>query len=274
MQNRNSRLVVGRENACRIAARELLERAMVASPADIDLEVLAFKAAEKDGGLVIMEGGLSTAEGRLIAAPGKGGCIRVKEGLNPGRRRFTIAHEIGHYAMHPLVPHDREHLANADFTVWHDESEEAEANIFAAELLMPEFLLRPRIRGQEPSLQLLDQLSNEFSSSLLAVAIQYVAYTTEPVALVLSKGDKISWAKRSKDFWPKVQLGKIHAHSAAGERLSGKAGDAIKMVSSPAYAWLDGFERSNGDIMESSRYMDWYGQTISLLWLFEDLDED
>jgi hypothetical protein len=112
------------------------------------------------------------------------------------------------------------------------------------------------------------------SGSLLAVAMQYVSYATEPVALVLSNGGKISWAKRSKDFWPKVQLGRIHAHSAAGERLSGKAGDTTRMVSSPAYAWLEGFEHSQSDVMESSRYLDWYDQTISLLWLFEDLDAD
>src|ERR1039457_5026353 len=111
-----------RQQACRQAARDLLAKVKIGSPQEIDLEVLAYTA----GGLLIEEGGLDTAEGRIVASPGKGGSIRVKAGLNRGRTRFTIAHEIGHFVLHPLVPHDRQHSAR-DFTIWDDASEEAEA---------------------------------------------------------------------------------------------------------------------------------------------------
>lgn len=258
-----------RQQACRQAARNLLAKVKVEAPQEIDLEVLAYAAGE----LLIEHGGLDTAEGRLVASPGKGGIIRVKTGLNPRRDRFTVAHEIGHYALHPLVPHDRQHTAT-DFTIWHDASEEAEANVFAAELLMPEFLFRPRSRGKNPSLALLDSLAEEFRCSFMATAFQYVHYTNEQVALVVSEGDQICWVKKAKDFWPRVLMGKVQPHSAAGELVSGKAGDTGKMVRSPVYAWLSNFENDREhDIMEDTRNLDYYNRIVTLLWMKEELDE-
>lgn len=73
--------------------------------------------------------------------------IGVNSLHSPNRRRFTIAHELGHYLLHEGV---KQHLDN-DFRVnWRDDKsskavnpEEMEANRFAAELLMPaEFLVR------------------------------------------------------------------------------------------------------------------------------------
>jgi len=257
-----------RERACRQAAHALLAKLKIAAPSEIDLEMLAFAA----GGLLVEEGGLETSEGRLVAAPNMGGSIRVKSGLNPGRKRFTIAHEIGHFVLHPLDSHDREHTRST-FTIWHDASEEAEANIFAAELLMPEFLFKPRSRGRVPSLALLDGLAEEFSSSTMATAFQYLQYTNEQVALAVSEGERILWTKKVKDFWPRIQRNKVHPHSAAGEIISGKAGDTKKMVRSPVYAWLENFsEDSEREIMEDSRLIEYYGQTITLLWMKEDLN--
>lgn len=258
-----------RQQVCRQTARNLLAKIKVGSPLEIDLEVLAYAAGE----LLIEEGGLDTAEGRIVASPGGGGFIRVRTGLNPARARFTVAHEIGHYVMHPLVPHDRQHTAR-DFTIWNDASEEAEANVFAAELLMPEFLFKPRSRGKSPSLALLDSLAEEFNCSLMATAFQYVHYTNEQVALVVSEGDSISWVKRAKDFWPRIMMGKIQPHSAAGERLSGKAGDTGKMVRSPVYAWLSNFENDRDhDIMEDTRFLEYYDRMVTLLWMKEELEE-
>jgi Zn-dependent peptidase ImmA (M78 family) len=258
-----------RQQACRQAARDLLTKIKVGSPQEIDLEVLAYAAGE----LLIEEGGLNTAEGRIVASPGAGGIIRVKTGLNPGRTRFTVAHEIGHYVLHPLIPHDRQHTAR-DFTIWNDASEEAEANVFAAELLMPEFLFKPNTRGKIPSLRLLDSLAEEFKCSLMATTFQYVHYTNEQVALVVSDGGTISWVKRAKNFWPRILMGKIQPHSAAGELLSGKAGDTGKMVRSPVYAWLSNFENDRDhDIMEDTRYIEYYDRMITLLWLKDDLEE-
>ena len=53
-----------------------------------------------------------------------------------------------------------------------NDSEETEANTFAAELLVPELLVTTRAKKTEPSLALLDELAEKFSTSVLASAIQ------------------------------------------------------------------------------------------------------
>jgi Zn-dependent peptidase ImmA (M78 family) len=257
-----------KQNACRKAAHDLLASLRIADPAEIDLEMLAYAA----GRLIVEEGGLETSEGRLVATLTRGGSIRVKAGLNAGRKRFTIAHEIAHFILHPLEVQDRQH-SRRDFAIFHDASEEAEANIFAAELLMPEFLFKPRSRRGVPSLALFDSLAEDFAASTMATAFQYIHYTNEQVALVVSDRQGILWAKKAKDFWPRIQTKRIHPHSAVGEIISGKAGNTNKMVRSPAYGWLDNFsDDSEREIMEDTRYIDYYDQFITLLWMKEDLN--
>jgi hypothetical protein len=63
-----------------------------------------------------------------------------------GRRRFTIAHEIGHFVLH-----EERRRPGSDGAV--DEAggaEEREADTFAAELLMPEHLVREAVREHGP----------------------------------------------------------------------------------------------------------------------------
>ena len=57
----------------------------------------------------------------------------------PVRRRFTIAHELGHYFLHHK---DKKELKYIDLRSTRRTKEEVEANKFAAELLMPEKELR------------------------------------------------------------------------------------------------------------------------------------
>ncbi|MBI5818286.1 MAG: ImmA/IrrE family metallo-endopeptidase [Verrucomicrobia bacterium] len=246
-----------------------MKQLWVESPDEIDLLTLAHQA----GSLRIEDGGLDNAEGRIVAPGATGGTIRVKAGMNRGRRRFTIAHEIGHYILHPREGLDRDDTAK-NFTVWNDPGEEAEANLFAAELLMPEFLFKPRIQKPVPSLAFIDQLASEFSTSTMATAFQYANYTIEQVALVVSIGGKVKWFHRAKDFWPQIRTGTLHPHSGAGEIVAGKSTDTKKMVRSPAYAWLSQFENdTEKEIMEDSRYLDWYDCVVTLLWLYDDLEE-
>src|SRR4051812_28531214 len=113
-----------RQNTCRKAAQDLLASLRVLRPSEIDLEMLGYAA----GRLIIEEEGLETSEGRLVATRDKGGSIRVKAGLSAGRKRFTIAHEIGHFVLHPLEEQDRQHTRR-DFSIFHNAGEEAEANI-------------------------------------------------------------------------------------------------------------------------------------------------
>jgi Zn-dependent peptidase ImmA (M78 family) len=253
----------------RRAAIDLLKKYHVATPDAIDLDTLVWLI----GRLRIRVGGLEGAEGRLVATDDDGGVIRVASQQNLGRYRFTIAHELGHYVLHRQGVLDKV-STRRDMTIWNDASEEAEANLFAAELLMPEFLFKSCCVGT-PSIALLDGLAEVFRTSVLATAFQYCEYTREPVALVLSEGWRMKSFRPFKAGWPRIRYGEIHRDSAAGERLDGRSVDSRRMVRSPAYAWLEGFEdRPDKDIMEDSRYLEYYDKTLTLLWQDESLDDD
>lgn len=79
----------------------------------------------------------------------KNALIGVNTHHHSNRQRFTVAHELGHYFLHEHegVHFDskttglRMYLRNEKSTTGTD-LEEREANLFAAELLMPEDLLR------------------------------------------------------------------------------------------------------------------------------------
>jgi len=235
--------------------------------AGIHVEALAFEA----GRLSVEEGGLSGADGRLVADGNNGGRIRVRAGMHLPRYRFTVAHEIGHCCLHAGGFIERTDSGRT-FGIWNDESEEAEANTFAGELLLPSDFFIPRAEGREPSISLLTNIAEEFKTSRLATAVQYINYTNEVVALVVSRGWDIEWSKKTKDFWPTVRRGQISKDSAAGERLGKIRGDSGRMVLTPAYAWLECFENSDKDIKEDSIYLEYYDRTVTLLW-WDDDDE-
>jgi Zn-dependent peptidase ImmA (M78 family) len=78
----------------------------------------------------------------LITKNGKEICIYVNSSDAPTRKRFTIAHELGHYFLH-LQNEDGNFVdsinlfRNSDSLRSEDASREVEANRFAAALLMP-----------------------------------------------------------------------------------------------------------------------------------------
>ena len=58
------------------------------------------------------------------------------------RQRFSVAHEIGHYLLgHEAYDNDAVHVEQGRWLLAPHSRQEQEANEFAAELLMPKFLL-------------------------------------------------------------------------------------------------------------------------------------
>jgi hypothetical protein len=67
---------------------------------------------------------------------------------SPGRRRFTLAHEVGHWVCQVLEGRVAPVFCRAEVVgVREGRTLEREANVFAAELLMPEELVRERFDG-------------------------------------------------------------------------------------------------------------------------------
>jgi len=74
---------------------------------------------------------------------------RMREGTVP-RTRFTLAHELGHVALHADELVELDVTADPD----HDARLEAEANAFAAELLVPAQALRRLTRARADDIAL------------------------------------------------------------------------------------------------------------------------
>lgn len=144
------------------------------------------------------------------------GEIIVAKGTPPQRRRFSIGHELGHF----LIPsHRPKHghrfsCSNADLHTSdnggsdHTRKMEAEANRFAAELLMPARRIRSNLESRQPDLAEIVRLAAEFDVSKAAMARSYVDAHRETLALLIVRDGIIAQAHCPDDFpWiaPKIK---------------------------------------------------------------------
>ena len=104
-----------------------------------ELPVPVEAIAEDLLGLIVEEAALDVS-GMLFPATRE---IYINAAEPPARRRFTLAHELGHWICQCLEGRTAPvYCRAADVDAAADRSLEREANIFAAELLMPESAVR------------------------------------------------------------------------------------------------------------------------------------
>jgi predicted transcriptional regulator len=100
-----------------------------------------------------------------LAPFGDGYAVRLRGDVGERRRRFSIAHEIGHFVLHPpQARHERGGQVNEAMR-----AQEREADAFAAELLMPEHLVRRAALedGADPR-----RLADRFEVSVTAMSLR------------------------------------------------------------------------------------------------------
>jgi len=119
----------------------------------------------------------------LLISKGDKTAIAIQDSDPPNRKRFTIAHEIGHfYLRHQFEPGEHVHVDHGHVITPRNsrsstgvDPKEIEANQFAACLLMPTKLLEARIKALRTS-SLRDShvtyLANEFEVSEQAMTIR------------------------------------------------------------------------------------------------------
>jgi len=112
--------------------------------------------------------------------------IGVNADHHSNRKKFTTAHELGHYLLHDF----QDVHVDRDFKVWlrsdtsskGTEIEEKEANLFAAELLMPTQILEREIRDighiDLDDGEVLDELAGKYGVSVQAMTFRlaYLGY--------------------------------------------------------------------------------------------------
>jgi hypothetical protein len=137
------------------------------------------------------------AEALLVCKDGKRKIV-LKRNIIPPRTRFSIAHELGHF----FIPwHVRLlYLCNEkDIMRNGGKIEENEANAFAAELLMPERILKDN-RLTQCNLETIGYLSSICKVSMTAAAIRLNDCVDQEVAIVFCKGKDVLWTNVGKLF--------------------------------------------------------------------------
>lgn len=131
------------------AERLLIEHGITRPP--VDPEAIA-----KAEGIVVVSRRFEDADvSGILFRDGDHHVIGVNSAHPPVRRRFTIAHELGHRALHPgreliLDVPVRVNLRDKTSSTASD-LEEIEANAFAASLLMPEQMIRAQLSQLPPA---------------------------------------------------------------------------------------------------------------------------
>lgn len=258
-------IVAPRKAIPAVKARDLLKTLNIEQPDEIDIERIAFfKGAE------VRYAPLKGMDG-CIVSKGKAAIITVNSAIDyEGQKRFVIAHELGHFFLHPETRQvetvDRNQINN-----WssQQEIEEYEANLFAAELLMPSDLFAPRIKGKTPSFELIESLAKEFHTTFTSTAVQFVLNSKEEVALVSSVGRQRTWFFLSPGFSFQI-LGDTYTHGCSCAAAVGAANKSARSSKVEAGYWLEGFHGNHkAFITEEARFFPKLNRTLSLLWIHD-----
>jgi hypothetical protein len=241
-------------------AAKLIDRFGIYEPDHIRMPEIAYSI-----GVSIVEGPLPGASARLIRI-GEYGTIRIPNTeTNESRKRFSIAHELGHFVL--KHGHSLEMVCNdEDMMNWNKKDEETEANFFAAELILPEKLIRHRCDVKNVNFTPIRKIAEDFHASLTATAIRFVRFCPEPCALICSQSSYIKWFYKSPEWWPYIQTKrKLDSRTVAMDFFIGK-----EMINEPigieADAWLDN-TRGLNEIIEHSIALDYYKFVLTILWI-------
>jgi hypothetical protein len=216
----------------------------------------------------------------LLFRAGEGGGIMLAAGQPPGRRRFSIAHELGHF----LIPsHERQGIEGYCLSLdmrarsYDARTVEWEANDFAAELLMPQRLFRADAARMEPSVANIETLAGPdyYGVSRLAAAWRHTEVSARAAAVVLVTDRRVTWIVRSEAFeLPLTERQQfVHPETLASAAFRGEGVDPRPQLVN-AGVWLDRSVPVTGDLYESTYAIPSLNQVASILWHDEDGSED
>jgi Zn-dependent peptidase ImmA (M78 family) len=166
------------KKADRAALRTLESHDALSAPVDVEALARALGAEVRrqpfDGNV----SGMLLRDGRRVL-------IGLNKSHSERRQRFSIAHELGHLVLHRGKPLFVDHTVRVNLrdnrSATGTEEEEIEANAFAAQLLMPEPLVRSevekardRMGGPLTDEQLMDALAAQFNVSPQAMGFRLI----------------------------------------------------------------------------------------------------
>lgn len=239
-------------------AEKILRDLGVEDASEIDLEAIAYTQ-----GATVKYRNLSGCDAKIVGFKDKA-IITINEGSSEERRRFSLAHELGHWHLHRgrsfiCRASDIDNPSKTSFL-----DPEFVADKFAASLIMPSFLFLPAAKNHvKASFEAIVALSIKFQSSLSSAAIRYIEADEYPLILACYEGDRLVWLVKSKQagekWWLHRQLDKS---TNAYDLVYGKPArkDWVKIE---ADAWFSNHNAGGFEVKEQS--ISWVSGKILVL---------
>jgi hypothetical protein len=206
----------------------------ISDPKEIDLEAIAWSR-----GALVEYRPLDCCDATIVGSECKA-VIAVNSRSSPERRRFSIGHELGHWHHHKgrILFCGSKDVENPD-----DDglNPERQADAFASDLILPNYLLHPRLRKiKRITLAVAREVGHEFSASLTATLLKAVQSDRFPLIVVCHNKRGRRWFRRASmvpSWWfPHEQLDRA---TFAADMLFNGAAEQNWPRKIGADAWFD-----------------------------------
>jgi hypothetical protein len=183
------------------------------------------------------------------------------------RQRFTVCHEIAH--IHLSLPTNHEGQSDSGLYTKRPQNE-VFCDIFAAEVLLPSDLFRPRVDEAEIGFSSVDRLADEFGASLTATGSRFAFLNRAFCAFVLAERGFVRYASRSPSL-KEIKAWIPNGYKVPPSSLAARGRDLLSTEQHTVdpTEWFEDWDRS-GTLFEEARYLSQWDQTLSLLWFEED----
>ena len=265
------RLLIGNNMTPEEIAKMIIEEYRLTSVKDPNLEDIAWAEF-----LAIEEKPMETHSGR-IRFENSYGIISLKNSFKePGQKRFTLAHELGHYFIERNSTLRKFNCTSNDLMSFNfGKIFEQKANQFAAELLMHKPWFTEFTRKLEINMKVIKDIADYFGVTLSAAALRYSLIGKYPIAVIMSskenpkdKYGKVIWSSINEYFplkWIPNGL-EVSKDSPASDFFKGNVmQEGEDLV--PASAWFSqDYNCDNSYFREENLAMPNYNSVLTILW--------
>lgn len=240
-------------------AELVLRELGITDPQEIDVEAIAWYL-----GATVRYVPLDGCEARILGTDDRA-IITVNSRSAPTRKRFSVAHELGHWKYHRgrITVCTSGDIESGD--KGRKQDQERVADRFGADLLMPRYLVQPAVGKVEfITWKLVKTIAEQFSTSPIATVLRLVDLNLIPSLVVCHNKEGRVWFARSKDvpdrWFPNNELS---PESLAFDLVYSNGG-TVGPRRVPANAWFDRNEAYRYELTEES-VATGYGDVISIL---------
>jgi hypothetical protein len=213
----------------------LLRSFGIEHPRDIDLEAIAWELGAK-----IRKGPMRTCEARIVGRNGRA-IITVDEKRPARRRRFSVAHELGHWQHHRGKCLTCRTADIGSINPRRANDPERVADEYASDLILPRYLMEPLLKDvPRLTIKSLGDVADEFQASKTATLIKIVATGRYPILMVSTTRAGRKWFRKypcvPERWFPRSD---VSPDSLAFEMLYGDKPESSVPRPIKASAWFD-----------------------------------